>query len=255
MTLSTITKSGAAAFALLVASPAMLATAQPSGGAEPQWLDVTIIQVKGGSGLDFEDRVKELQAARKAGGMEPLQVFTVARGHPNEYHLVNLVGSLAEANSGSPPMEPGPLAAWFGRITSTVDSVRFLSAITYPQHGVQGNEPATPPELLVLRTTRVISGKETEYENWIANQYMPAFRPTNPIGHTMARGVFGDNVANFYHAVPVANWAALDEGDPVLRSLGQQRMERLIDGLDGIVDSSELIVARIRYDLMGEGQN
>ena len=242
-----------AVIALFFASTSSMSSAQQN--APPPWLDVTIVQVKGGMQLDFEDRVKELQAARTAGGMQPIQVFSVASGHPNEYHLVNPVQSLAAANSEAPPMQPAALASWFGRITSTVDNVRFFYAITYPQHGIQGSEPATPPELLVLRTTHVIWGKETEYENWIANQYMPAFRETNPMGHTMARGVFGDDGSNFYHAVPIANWAALDAGDPMQRQLGERRMEQMLNGLDGIVDSSELIVARIRYDLMGENQN
>jgi hypothetical protein len=168
---SAIRNSGVAVIALwLFSAPAFL-SAQDT--APPSWLDVTIIQVKGGMGLDFEDRVKELQAARRAANMPPLQVFSVARGHPNEFHLVNPVQSLAAANSAPPPMQPAAFAAWFGRITTAIDSVRFLYAITYPQHGVEGNQPATPPELLVLRTTRVISGKEAEYENWITNEFMP----------------------------------------------------------------------------------
>ena len=117
---------------------------------------------------------------------------------------------------------------------------------------MQSNEGGAQPELLLLRTTCVISGKEAEYENWIANQFMPAFRQTNPLGHTMSRGVFGDNVSNFYHAEPIANWAAFDAGDPLVQVLGERRMEQMLNGLDGVVESSELVVARIRYDLMGQ---
>jgi len=243
------TKSGLLLAAFLASLVSVAARAQAP--TPTPWLDVAIVQVKGGMAPDFEDRVKELQAARKAAGMPVMQVFNVVRGHPNEYHLVTPVQSLAQANSAPEPMGPAARATWLSRITVTTDSVRFFYAMNYPQHTVQGPQGAPRPELLLLRTTRVVSGKEAEYEKWITKEYMPAFRATNPLGHTMSRGMFGDNVANFYHAVPVANWGAFDAGDPVAKSLGQERMDRMIKGLDGIVESSELIVARIRYDLMG----
>jgi hypothetical protein len=239
--------------ALILTSATLFSTtASAQENAPPAWLDVAVIQVKGGMGIDFEDRVKELQAARQAAGMPATQIFQIARGHSNEFHLVTAVPSLAEANAAGPPMSPADWATWVGRVTATVDSVRFFYAITYPQHGVQGNEGGAQPELLLLRTTRVIFGKEAEYENWIANQFMPAFRQTGPLGHTMARGVFGDNVSNFYHAQPIVNWAAFDAENPLQRVLGQRRMEQMLNGLDGVVESSELVVARIRYDLMGQ---
>lgn len=218
----------------------------------PTWLDVTIIQVKGGMALDFEDRVKELQAARREAGMPGMQVFSIARGHPNEYHLVTPIQSLGANDNPRQPMGPAAFATWFGRITETVDSVRFFYARTYPQHAVQGNQGGPAPRLLLLRTTRVIAGKEAEYEDWIANEYMPAFRQTNPIGHTMSRGVFGDSGQHFYHAVPVANWAAFDRPDSLLEVLGERRMEQMLDGLDGVVEWSGLTVGRIRFDLMGQ---
>jgi hypothetical protein len=240
-------KSTIASIAFLAVSMSPMASAQENA---PPWLDVVRVQVKGGMGLDFEDRVKELQDARRAAGMPAMQVFQIVRGQPNEYHLVTPVSSLAEANAPAQVMSPAENATWIGRITSTVDSARFLYAITYPQHGVEGPEGGAPPELLVLRTSRVVSGKEAEYEDWIANQYMPAFRQSNPLGHTMARGVFGDDVSTFYHAQPIANWAAFDAGDPLLAVLGQRRMEQVLDAIDGVVERSELAIARIRYDLM-----
>jgi hypothetical protein len=178
-------------------------------------------------------------------------VFSVVRGHPNEYHLVTPVQSFAQANSGPDPMAPAARATWLARITSTVDSVRFLYARVYPQHGVEGNQSGPAPELLMLRTTHVISGKQAEYENWIATQFMPAFKQTNPLGHTMSQGAFGDSDQNYYHAIPIANWAALDQPDPLVAALGQRRVEQMLNALDGIVMDSSVIIARTRTDLMG----
>jgi len=242
-------KSTIASIAFFAATMSPLAFAQDD--APPPWLDVVRVQVKNGMGLDFEDRIRELQAVRRDAGLPALEIFQVVRGQPNEYHLVTPVTSLAEQNGPAELMSPGENATWMGRITSTVDSARFLYAITYPQHNVEAPAGGAQPELLLLRTSRVVLGKEAEYEAWITNQYMPAFRQTKPLGHIMARGVFGDDVSTYYHAQPIANWAAFDAGDQLLAVLGQRRTEQLLDGLDGVVASSELIVARIRYDLMG----
>jgi hypothetical protein len=236
--------------ALLVATQAQ-AQGQPQAQTPPQWLDVVIVQVKSGMGPDFEDRVKELQAARRSANLPVMQVFSVVRGHPNEYHLVTPVQSLAAANAERDPMGPADRATWLARITSTVDSVRFFYARTYPQHAVQGAQGGPTPQLLLLRTTHVYQGKQDDYENWIANQYMPAFRQTKPLGHTMSQGAFGDSDQNFYHATPVADWATLDHPDPLVTLLGQKRMDQMVAALEGIVESSGVIVARIRTDLMG----
>jgi hypothetical protein len=80
---STQEKAKRVLFAALLASLVSAAT-WAQAPAQPGWLDVTIVQVKGGRGPDFEDRVKELQAARIAAGMPALQVFNVVSGHPNE---------------------------------------------------------------------------------------------------------------------------------------------------------------------------
>ena len=69
---------------LLAAFLASLVSVGARAQAPAPLLDVTIVQVKGGMAADFEDRVKELQAARKAAGMPVMQVFNVVRGHPND---------------------------------------------------------------------------------------------------------------------------------------------------------------------------
>ena len=193
-------------------------------------------------GLDFEDRLEgNFQAARRAAGMPAMQVFHIARGHPNEYHLVTVVPSLAAANGAGQPMPPAVYATWFGICDGGFRWFLSQSAIHSTVSKQRGRRAAGAP--IAADDVRDL-GKEAEYENWIANQFMPAFRQTNPLGHTMSRGVFGDNVSNFYHAEPIANWAAFDAGDPLVQVLGERRMEQMLaNGLDGVVESSELVVS------------
>jgi len=239
---------GCSVLMVLLAAPA---SAQQDGGLPP-WLRVAVVQVAGGQGPAFEDLLKELIAARRAAGLPGGQVFQVVLGHPNEYHYVIPVQAI-EANEGTPlPMPPADAALWTARITATVESVRFFYAATFPQHGVEAPANAPAPSLLLLRSITVASGKEPEYERWVADQYMPAFRQTRPLGHTMSRGVYGDSLQHYYHAYPLAGWGDLDAPDPLLGVLGQRRYDQVMDAIDDVVVGHEMAIARIRTDLMGQ---
>lgn len=237
--------------ALLAAGLAAPAWSQQGDGLPP-WLRVAVVQVAGGQAPAFEDLLKEFIAARAAAGLPGGQVFQVVLGHPNEYHYVTLVQSIA-ANENAPlPMSDAEAALWTARITATVESVRFFYAATYPQHSVAAPANAPMPTLLLLRKIRVAQGKEAEYEGWVADQYMPAFRQSNPLGHTMSHSIYGDSVENYYHAYPLAGWADLDAPDPLLGILGQRRYDQILNAIDGIVVDHEMVVARIRTDLMSQ---
>jgi hypothetical protein len=82
---------------------------------------------------------------------------------------------------------------------------------------------------------------------------MPALRETNLLGHTMSNGFVGDSPQNFYHAVPLANWAALDQ-NPLYEALGESGYRELMQGVAGIAQRDEIIVLRPRNDLAGQGE-
>jgi hypothetical protein len=167
-----------------------------------------------------------------------------------EFHVVHATNSLAENEAEPAPMAEGPMAQWVARITATVSSVQFFYARTFPQHSIDGDDNAAPPELLLLQKVRVVAGREDDYESWVAEELMPVMRRSSLQGHTMSQGIFGDSPQNYYHAYPMASWATLDAGNPLLAVVGEEAYADMVDELDGIVESNELIVARIRRDLL-----
>jgi hypothetical protein len=215
----------------------------------PAWLDVAIARVKPEQQPAFEDLIKEYLNARSAAGLPASTVYQVQIGHPNEYHVVTPIQSIA-ANAAAPePMSDAEYALWLHRIQATIESVRFFDASLMPDFGVDG--PSDAPFLL-LRTIRVVSGEEAEYERWVADQYLPAFRQTEGMGHTMSRGVYGDSPQNYYHAYAFSDLAVLDVPDPLIAILGQRRYDQVFDAIDNIVESHEMVVARRRPDLMAD---
>ena len=215
----------------------------------PTWLDVAIVQVKPDQGPAFEDLIKDYMDARAAADLPTGTVYQVQMGHPNEYHIVTVAQSVAEVLSETPPMGEAEMAVWANRIQSTADNVRFFMAAINPDVGV---DPPANAEFMLLRTIRVVSGMQEEYVDWVTNEYAPAWRQVAGIGHTMSSGAYGDSPQNFYHAYGFADLSVLDQGDPLGPILGERAMEQLFNAVDGIVESHEMIVARVRPDLMAQ---
>jgi hypothetical protein len=255
--------------ALVAAALAISASAhaqQGRQGQEPQriqqsqqtqlspWLDVAIVEVKGGRAADFEDRVKELMTARANANMPPTLTAQVVAGQPNVYHFVSPMQNLASNDNPTEPMSPEKMAMWQSRISETTDSVRFFAARTYPEYEIATPQGAPAPTLLFLRRVEIAPGRQADYEAWVDGELMPALRETDVLGHTMSSGFVGDSPQNFYHAIPLENWAALDGQDPLREVMSQAQYDRLIAGLVGIVQEDEITLLRLRNDLAGQQQ-
>lgn len=246
-----IGRAGACLLGAALLAVGLSATAQAQNNGPAPWLHVVIVEVRGGQSAQFEDLLRDYLAAAQDAGNPPSQVFQVVLGHPNEYHIVTAVQSIEGYENMPPPMPEAMAALWQSRITDTVHSVRFFYAATFPDHGVQAPANAPQPSLLLLRKIKVDQGKEAAYESWVADQYMPAFRQTDPLGHTMSHSIYGDSILNYYHAYPLAGWADLEAPDPLIEVLGQ-RYDRVFGAIDDIVVEHEMVVARPRPDLTGQ---
>jgi hypothetical protein len=221
------------------------------GGLSP-WLRVAVVQVKGGEAAEFQDLLKDFIAARRASGLPGGQVFQVTLGHPNEWHYVIPVQSISDNENAPLPMSSAEAAIWTNRITATTENVRFSYAITFPQHGVEAPANSPAPTMLMLRKIRVAEGMQAEYESWVEDQYMPAFRQSGALGHVMSHSIYGDSLRNYYHAYPLAGWEDLEGPDPLIEILGQRRYDQVFGALDEIVTEHEMVIARIRFDIMGQ---
>jgi len=97
----------------------------------------------------------------------------------------------------------------------------------------------------------LVRGK-TAYLEWVENDLVPAMKKANAANNMtsiMSRGIFGDSPQNFYRISMVANWAALDSPNPVAASMGQAAYSRMQAKLNGIVESTDLLLVRPRPDL------
>ena len=239
---------GVVLVALLQASASISAWAQDQQETLAPWLDITIVQVKAGHQGEFEDLMKKITAANIKAKRPPTGVYQVVAGSPGTYHILTGMQKLAENdNPPPPPMKPEEMANVVNRLLPTLAEGHILYARTFPQYQTQGDGDADA-KLMLLRTVRVVAQRGDDFLKWVDNDLMPAMKKAK-MGVTVSQGIFGDSPQNYYFASPVANWAALDQPDPLRESMGAKAYQQMLDKLKGVIESNELTLLRFRDDL------
>jgi hypothetical protein len=237
-----------------------LASPSPPPEAPPavMWNQVRMIQVKSDRVTDFEDRLKELGAAMTKQGRS-FNVWQVALGEQNTYHIVSQLESFAsmaqvEAN---PPMERAQWTSWLERMRSTIDSQAVAVAQIHPDLSIMPENPqqaANQAELLILVSNTVLPGKRQEYQAWLRDELLPAFRGSSIAGMISNEVAFGASSGEWVFAVPVGSWSDLDKPMPLYESMGEQAAEQLLERGGAMVERSETLVMRARPDLSAMAQ-
>jgi len=223
---------------------------------QPQWNEVRIVHVKGERMGEFEGLLKELSAALSESNLPAFDVWQVAAGELNTYHIVAALESLAQfGEMDTLPMEPLEWANWVNRIESTVDSQELILAEVHPDLSIEPDAQAAgdPPELLMLLSQTVMPGRSQEYETWLREEVLPALRESDIDGVISNRLTFGADNRTWVFAVPIPSWSELGQPSPLHRSMGEQAAEEMLNRGDSMVERSETIVLRARPELSGGG--
>jgi hypothetical protein len=221
------------------------------------WNEVRIVRVKGDRIGEFEGLLKELAGAMTEQDAPGFNVWQVAFGEQNTYHIaaqLESLGALADM-AENPPMEPQQWANWVNRIESTMDSHELSISQIHPDLSIMPElqAGAEPPELLILMSQTLLPGKRQEYTAWLRDEMLPALRESDLLGVVSNEVAFGAEGRTWVFAVPVATWATLDEPMPLYESMGPEAAEALMARGDSMVDRSETIVLRTRPDLSAAG--
>lgn len=231
-----------------------VALASPSQEPPPSmsWNQVRMIHVKSDRVTDFEDRLKDLSAAMTKQGRS-FNVWQVALGELNTYHIVSPIQSftsIAQFES-NPPMERAQWTSWLERMRSTIDSQAVAVAQVHQDLSIMPQNPqqATNADLLILVSNRVMPAKRQQYQSWLRDELLPAFRGSEIAGLISNEVTFGPSSGEWVFAVPVASWADLDKPMPLFESMGQQAAEQLLERGAAMIEDSETLVLRSRPDL------
>jgi hypothetical protein len=105
----------------------------------------------------------------------------------------------------------------------------------------------TAPAMIMVNVAKVVPGREQDYLNLMKSDFLPHFDKAN-YNHLSGSVVFGGD-GGFIHLYYIPNLAKLDEGSPVVRSLGVEAAQAVTSKFSGIITSNEQWVVRVLPDL------
>ena len=138
------------------------------------------------------------------------------------------------------------MTALVNRVQRCVTSRQSYAVRTLPHIGNPLPEDQTP-DLMVVNVAKVAPGREQDYLDVMATDFLPHF-DEEEVHHLTGSLAFGGE-GGFIHVFFVDNFAELDKGSPVMRALGAEGAQAVTAKLTGVVTSSELWIARVLPEL------
>ena len=218
-------------------------TAQPAS----PWVQLIVVQVDPAMVDEFMAVQRELMARAKEADTPWRTVSrTAVFGDTYRFLITSPVEDLAsfdDAETGDPDPE---LAALINRVRKCVTSRQSYAIRALPD--IDNPLPAgQKPDLMVINVARVAPGREQDYLRLMASDFLPHFEAAG-IPYVTGAVAFGGE-GGYIHLFYVENFAALDEGSPVISALGPEGAQEVTAKLSGILTSSELWLARVIPEL------
>lgn len=228
--------SAAAVIVLVVAAIGIAAQAKPEAPA-PSLMEVTWVSVKPDMTGEFQDMVKnEFNPALAKGGLKESWTWHNGLGDAFSYVFVSPLSKMAEMDGPSPiekGLAPEAIGPFFKKAGTMVTSVRTAVMIERPD--LSFVTAGGPPKLAVVVHFKAASGKQSEFDTYFMNEFMPAFKKTDVKGLLMHQLMMGGDPHEYVMLVPIDNWADIDKGHPVARAMGMDAWKKLRDRMPGSI--------------------
>ena len=229
-------------------------TPTPTPAAGPQFLNITVVSVKPGMNAEFQDFMKNTtNPALKKGGLMWREVWqsTAAGGDAFEYVMVSPVGKFAEydaAGALEKGLGPQGFAAWQTKASSLVTSVHRFIVQTRDDLSFE-KQSAGPHKLAVVTSIHVAPNRNSEFENYIKNDYMPVMKQAQ-VTYLVTQTIFGGDANEYVTLTMRDSFADLDKGPVIVQALGDEGAQKLLQKLPaGIVVHVERSLSRLVPEL------
>jgi hypothetical protein len=229
-------------------TPAPSATATPP--AAPVFMRLTIVEIR-------PEMVADYVALQKGETIPALQKAGLPFRHAwrtGQFGTGFMVAYIAPIASFASLDDPNPLLKSLGeeayRQYQTKASKLIASTRTYalrdrPDLGLKTD--GTPmAKLGVLASVEVVAGRANEWETVLKNEWTPALKKAGVANYSVSQVVLGGSVGQYYTFTPLENYAQLDKGHPLVQSIGEAGMNRIMAKMSPSTRSVERFI--IRYD-------
>jgi hypothetical protein len=101
-----------------------------------------------------------------------------------------------------------------------------------------------PPAWVIVATTQVLPGRGQEFTSITSAEFLPALKKAGVTDSWMFAANFGAPVGQRTIVTPIANWADLDQPNPLIRALGAEAAQKLNLKRAALTTGAELVVMR-----------
>ena len=203
---------------------------------------------------EFQNFMKNTtNPALKKGGIKGREVWqnTTAGGDAFEYVMVTPVGKLGEFD-GPSALEKGlgaqGLSAWQTKAGTLVNSVRRFIIRTRPDLSFEAQRTG-PPKLAVVTFVHVAPNRNSEFENYLKNDYAPVMKQAG-VTYLVSQTIFGGDANEYITLTLRDSFTDLDKGPVLVQALGEEGAKKLLQKLPaGVVVHVERSLTRFVPDL------
>jgi len=233
--------------------PPARAQSQAQPQAVPQWLSVTVVRIKPDMLTETLNLVKnETIPALQKGGVKWLATWETATfGEGYEYVFVTPIESLAQYDGETPIMKAlgkEGAAAYLTKVRRLITSVHSYAVLLRPDLSDE-RQMTGPPKLAVVTVASVAPGRNSEFESFIKNDLLPVMKRAEVGGYWVHQTVLGGDANEYVTLALFDTFADIGKGNPVVRVLGQEAANKLIQKLAGVVVHAERVIARYNAEL------
>ena len=229
-------------------------TPTPQAAPSPEFLSITVVSVKPEMMAEFQNFMKNTtNPALKKGGLKWREVWqtTGAAGDAFEYVLVTPVAKLADFD-GPGPLEKGlgaqGVSAWQTKAGSLVNSVRRFIVRTRPDLSF-ATQRTGAPKLAVVHSVRVAPNRNSDYENYLKNDFVPVMKQAG-VTYLVSQTIFGGDGNEYVTLTMRDSFADLDKGPVLIQALGAEAAQKLVEKMPaGAVVHLERSIARFVPEL------
>lgn len=207
------------------------ASQTPMPAPTPQFLALTIVSVRPEMVTEFQNFMKTTtNPALKKGGMKSREVWqsTTAGGDAFEFVIVAPMEKFAEFD-GPSALEKGlgaqGMVAWQAKAGSLVNSVRRYIIRTRPD--LSHFAKPGPPKLAVVHSIQVAPNRNSDYENYLKNDFLPVMKKAG-VTYFVAQTIFGGDANEYVTLTMRDTFADLDKGPVLTQVLGEQGAQQLL---------------------------
>jgi hypothetical protein len=196
-------------------------------------------RVKIGQYAEWQDLRRQVVDIYKKAGTERAQLVYSTLSGPYEYLFVQHYPKWEDLGAGLNPKlkdSAAQLASLNARMLNTLDNMsRNLGRVSDLSYGMK-EEPA--PMIQVVRIT-VKPGMGRDYVNLIRSDIQPAYKKAGVKTFVLITPSYGEGVVTY--TIP-RSWKDLDEGNPLVKVLGE-------DGYAALMKKSDALVVKRQVDL------